>query len=108
MRSESKSDSAKTPLRVWIFYKNMGADFAGVELFGTGPKFKGKNTSSAALLNVPDKKNYDVVVQIQQKWQQKMRFPFLKKIGLRDDDKCSFCNKETENLEMRQNKKFLG
>ena len=45
----------------------MGADFAGVELFGTGPKFKGKNTSSAALLNVPDKKNYDVVVQIQQK-----------------------------------------
>ena len=56
MRSESKSDSAKTPLRVWIFYKNMGADFAGVELFGTGPKFKGKNTSSAALLNVPDKK----------------------------------------------------
>ena len=86
----------------------MGADFAGVELFGTGPKFKGKNTSSAALLNVPDKKNYDVVVQIQQKWQQKMRFPFLKKVGLRDDDKCSFCNKETENLEMRKNKKFLG
>ena len=108
MRSESKSDSAKTPLRVWIFYKNMGADFAGVELFGTGPKFKGKNTSSAALLNVPDKKNYDVVVQIQQKWQQKMRFPFLKKVGLRDDDKCSFCNNETENLEMRKNKKFLG
>ena len=93
---------------MWIFYKNMGADFAGVELFGTGPKFKGKNTSSAALLNVPDKKNYDVVVQIQQKWQQKMRFPFLKKVGLKDDDKCSFCNKETENLEMRKNKKFLG
>ena len=23
---------------------------------------------------------------------------FLKKVGLRDDDKCSFCNKETENL----------
>ena len=82
----------------------MGADFAGVELFGTGPKFKGKNTSSAALLNVPDKKIYDVVVQIQ----QKMRFPFVKKVGLRDDDKCSFCNKETENLEMRKNKKILG
>ena len=23
---------------------------------------------------------------------------FLKKVGLREDDKCSFCNKETENL----------
>jgi len=23
---------------------------------------------------------------------------FLKKVGLRDDDKCSFCNEETENL----------
>ena len=23
---------------------------------------------------------------------------FLKKVGLRDDDKCSFCDKETENL----------
>ena len=23
---------------------------------------------------------------------------FLKKVGLRDDDKCTFCNKETENL----------
>ena len=34
----------------------MGADFAGVELFGTAPKFKGKNTSSASLLNVQDKK----------------------------------------------------
>ena len=34
----------------------MGVDFAGVELFGTAPKFKGKNTSSASLLNVPDKK----------------------------------------------------
>ena len=38
---------------------------------------------------------------------------FLKKVGLRDDDKCSFCNKEKEKLdtlilEMRKNQKFLG